>query len=66
MPPTPPCQKEACAIQDCLGKNNYQESKCEQAIQALRQCCEQLLDSGGSSPCCPQRKYGKEARHKEQ
>ncbi|KAI8147659.1 hypothetical protein BJV82DRAFT_596409 [Fennellomyces sp. T-0311] len=55
----PPCQKYACDIQDCLSKNNYQESKCERAIQALRQCCEELLANGGSSACCPKKKYGK-------
>ncbi|KAI7875818.1 hypothetical protein K492DRAFT_198935 [Lichtheimia hyalospora FSU 10163] len=52
----------SCAIQDCLAKNHYQESKCEDAIRALRQCCEALLDNGGESPCCPKRKYGKQAR----
>ncbi|KAG2218751.1 hypothetical protein INT45_003069 [Circinella minor] len=59
----PPCQKLACDIQDCLSKNNYQEIKCEKVIQALRTCCEELLESGGSSPCCPKRKYGKKESH---
>ncbi|KAL0082907.1 mature T-cell proliferation 1 neighbor protein-like protein [Phycomyces blakesleeanus] len=62
MSQVPECQKYACAIQDCLGKNNYQESKCTEALKALEVCCQQLLDNGGSSACCPKRKYSKEAR----
>ncbi|KAI8379360.1 uncharacterized protein BYT42DRAFT_568512 [Radiomyces spectabilis] len=66
MPETPPCQKYACDIQDCLQKNNYQESKCEAQLVALRKCCEELLDNNGSSVCCPVKKYGKQAREKKQ
>lgn len=29
----------ACAIQNCLTKNNYSESKCNTQIKALYQCC---------------------------
>ncbi|ORY93997.1 hypothetical protein BCR43DRAFT_495698, partial [Syncephalastrum racemosum] len=62
---TPPCQKYACAIQDCLTKNNYNEDKCQEQLAALRDCCVTLLDSGGTSPCCPESKYGKKTRGKE-
>lgn len=46
------CHKEACAIQTCLQKNNYQESKCQESINQLYQCCEKLLKSGGESASC--------------
>lgn len=45
MPEKPkkePCQKFACAIQDCLKANNYDEKKCEDAIQAMKKCCDEL------------------------
>ncbi|KAF9300203.1 hypothetical protein BGZ74_008201, partial [Mortierella antarctica] len=47
----------ACAIQACLTKNNYQESRCRDVIEKLEQCCQALIDAGGSSPSCPTRKY---------
>ncbi|KAI9473445.1 MAG: hypothetical protein EXX96DRAFT_577970, partial [Benjaminiella poitrasii] len=53
----PPCQKFACAIQDCLTKNNYQESKCTKALEDLKKCCTELIANGGKSVCCPERKY---------
>jgi mature T-cell proliferation 1 neighbor protein len=33
------CQKQACAIQDCLKKNNYNEAYCFDAIEYMRKCC---------------------------
>ncbi|CAO3637877.1 unnamed protein product [Mucor fragilis] len=56
----PPCQKFACAIQDCLGKNDYQESKCAKELEALHKCCRELVASGGKSVCCPEKKYKKQ------
>ncbi|KAI8096500.1 uncharacterized protein BX664DRAFT_324139 [Halteromyces radiatus] len=53
---SPPCQQFACAIQDCLQRNDYQEAKCRSSLNALKECCEKLLKEGGSSPCCPQKK----------
>ncbi|CAO3635692.1 unnamed protein product [Cunninghamella blakesleeana] len=53
---SPPCQQFACQLQDCLQRNNYQESKCQSSIKALKECCDQLLSEGGSSPCCPSKK----------
>lgn len=46
MPPKvlDPCQSKACAIQACLAANNYQESRCEKAILAMRDCCLQSKD----------------------
>ena len=37
--PKDPCQRQACAIQDCLKKNNYQEEKCQNIIQLMIECC---------------------------
>ena len=34
------CQSEACAIQSCLDKNNYDEAKCQRFIRAMEKCCE--------------------------
>ncbi|KAI8970189.1 hypothetical protein BDF20DRAFT_889787 [Mycotypha africana] len=52
-----PCLKFACAIQDCLQKNDFQESKCKSQLAALDNCCKSLLAQGGKSVCCPERKY---------
>ncbi|KAI8994982.1 hypothetical protein BDB01DRAFT_846963 [Pilobolus umbonatus] len=49
----PPCQKFACAIQDCLQRNNYQEDKCRVYINKLSECCKDLKLKGGKSACCP-------------
>ena len=38
--PKDPCQRQACAIQDCLKKNNYQEEKCQNIIQLMIDCCQ--------------------------
>ncbi|KAG0304545.1 Cx9C motif-containing protein 4, mitochondrial [Dissophora globulifera] len=56
---TQPCHKQACAIQSCLTKNNYQESRCQDVITQLEQCCQALIEAGGSSPSCPVKKYTK-------
>ena len=37
--PKDPCQRQACAIQDCLKKNNYQEEKCQVIMQLMLDCC---------------------------
>ncbi|KAF4509740.1 hypothetical protein G6O67_003882 [Ophiocordyceps sinensis] len=53
----PPCHPRACAIQDCLARNNYSEAKCQDAVQALYQCCQAFYQRHGneaSSPSCPQ------------
>jgi len=39
-----PCQKHACHLQDCLQKNNYQESKCEHVINDILKCCSRQRD----------------------
>ncbi|TVY90514.1 Cx9C motif-containing protein, mitochondrial [Lachnellula willkommii] len=44
-------------IQACLGKNSYQESKCQAQIDALYECCNSFYARNGDeakSVCCPQ------------
>ncbi|KAK3833663.1 MAG: p8 MTCP-1 [Linnemannia gamsii] len=57
-----PCHKQACAIQACLTKNNYQESRCQNVIEQLQKCCQDLIDAGGSSPSCPTKKYSRKSQ----
>ncbi|KAH8124461.1 hypothetical protein ACSS6W_003191 [Trichoderma asperelloides] len=52
----PPCHPRACAIQDCLVKNNYNEARCQNAVKALYECCEAFYQRYGddaTSPSCP-------------
>ncbi|PTB47110.1 hypothetical protein M441DRAFT_53785 [Trichoderma asperellum CBS 433.97] len=52
----PPCHPRACAIQDCLVKNNYNETRCQNAVKALYECCEAFYQRYGddaTSPSCP-------------
>ncbi len=34
------CKKEACAIQACLSKKNYNPDACTDEIEKLKRCCE--------------------------
>ncbi|EGW33199.1 uncharacterized protein SPAPADRAFT_60529 [Spathaspora passalidarum NRRL Y-27907] len=50
------CKSNACAIQDCLLRNGYNESKCTKYIDELYLCCKQFYQENGpeaSSVCCP-------------
>ncbi|KAI1076731.1 DUF1903-domain-containing protein [Whalleya microplaca] len=52
----PACHPRACAIQDCLGRNNYNESKCSHLIDALYECCDAFYRKHGddaTSASCP-------------
>ncbi|ORY66488.1 uncharacterized protein BCR38DRAFT_181642 [Pseudomassariella vexata] len=52
----PPCHLRACAIQNCLTKNNYNESKCQGLIDALYECCDVFYQKNGddaSTVSCP-------------
>ncbi|KAI1467454.1 DUF1903-domain-containing protein [Daldinia caldariorum] len=52
----PPCHPRACAIQDCLAKNGYDEAKCSRYIDALYECCDAFYRQHGdeaTSACCP-------------
>lgn len=33
------CKKQACAIQTCLKRNNYQVERCQTVVAKLRECC---------------------------
>lgn len=51
-----PCKPEACAIQDCLQQNNYNEAKCTKIIDNLYLCCKNYYKENGSdkqTTCCP-------------
>ena len=41
-PEKEPCQRFACAIQTCLKSNNYDEAKCQKAIEDMKKCCDKL------------------------
>ncbi|QLQ81358.1 hypothetical protein HG537_0F01190 [Torulaspora globosa] len=50
------CQAEACAIQNCLLRNDYDESKCRTVVQELYRCCQRFYEQQGTaarSRCCP-------------
>ncbi|CUM66198.1 uncharacterized protein PRCAT00003856001 [Priceomyces carsonii] len=50
-----PCKPEACAIQNCLEANGYNESKCSKLIDSLYLCCKQYYEENGDeqTTCCP-------------
>ncbi|KAK6335215.1 Cx9C motif-containing protein 4, mitochondrial [Orbilia javanica] len=43
----PPCHSKACAIQNCIQKNGYNEAKCQDQIDALYACCELFYKQQG-------------------
>ncbi|KAJ5553197.1 hypothetical protein N7494_002575 [Penicillium frequentans] len=51
-----PCHPRACAIQNCLNKNSWQEEKCQAQIDALYECCNAFYQERGdqaSVVSCP-------------
>ncbi|KAK4540571.1 Cx9C motif-containing protein 4, mitochondrial [Oleoguttula mirabilis] len=48
----PPCHPRACAIQDCIQKNNYDEAKCQKQIDALYECCNLFYQRNGDDASC--------------
>lgn len=51
-----PCKPEACAIQNCLQANNYNESKCTKIIDNLYLCCKKYYEANDpdkQTTCCP-------------
>ena len=46
------CKKFACAIQQCLTDNNYNQLKCIQVEQALAQCCVENSNNPDASAVC--------------
>ncbi|PMD17607.1 DUF1903-domain-containing protein [Hyaloscypha hepaticicola] len=52
----PPCHSRACAIQECLAKNSYNEAKCRSQVNALYECCNAFYARNGekaSTVSCP-------------
>ncbi|OAL03917.1 DUF1903-domain-containing protein [Phaeosphaeriaceae sp. SRC1lsM3a] len=52
----PPCHSRACAIQNCLQKNGYNEDKCKKEVDALYECCNAFYKEKGddaSTVSCP-------------
>ncbi|KXS22216.1 hypothetical protein M427DRAFT_129951 [Gonapodya prolifera JEL478] len=45
------CKAQACAIQACISKT-LDESKCEEQIRALHECCRQTRARGSDSDAC--------------
>ncbi|KAK3394841.1 DUF1903-domain-containing protein [Podospora didyma] len=45
----PPCHPRACAIQDCLNKNGFDERKCAQFVDSLYECCQAFYEKHGDS-----------------
>ncbi|EGU89300.1 hypothetical protein FOXB_00253 [Fusarium oxysporum f. sp. conglutinans Fo5176] len=43
----PACHPRACAIQNCLTSNGYNEAKCRTAIKRLYECCEAFYERYG-------------------
>ncbi|KAG2497764.1 hypothetical protein HYH03_004036 [Edaphochlamys debaryana] len=38
------CQRKACAIQECLARHDYNQSRCQRVIQDMRDCCRALAE----------------------
>ncbi|KAK9474959.1 uncharacterized protein V1510DRAFT_360115 [Dipodascopsis tothii] len=50
------CHAEACAIQNCLRRTQYNERRCTAAIDALYACCKKMYEADGEARAiaCPQ------------
>ncbi|KAK4188350.1 hypothetical protein QBC35DRAFT_496498 [Podospora australis] len=51
-----PCHPRACAIQNCLTKNGYDEARCTKYIDALYECCTAFYERNGedaTTVSCP-------------
>lgn len=44
------CHTYACAIQQCLKRNNYDEKKCKKTIERWRQCLKEVSSSQLAAP----------------
>ncbi|RDA85995.1 hypothetical protein CP532_4867 [Ophiocordyceps camponoti-leonardi (nom. inval.)] len=60
----PPCHPRACAIQDCLSRNNYDEAKCSDAVKALYDCCQRFYERFGDDAKTPSYGRGSAASYK--
>ncbi|KAL4071340.1 DUF1903-domain-containing protein [Scleroderma yunnanense] len=55
MLPKPPCQAEACALQNCLTSNTYNQGRCDEFVRELYRCCYGMYKQGrnAESTVCP-------------
>jgi hypothetical protein len=37
-----PCKRFACAIQACLNKHHFNETKCQKELKEFEECCKNL------------------------
>ncbi|KAK9456907.1 hypothetical protein V1511DRAFT_495650 [Dipodascopsis uninucleata] len=49
------CHPEACAIQNCLQRSQYNERRCTAAIDSLYECCRKMYEQDPSARAiaCP-------------
>lgn len=52
-----PCKQQACDIQACISKNNYQEKHCLAEIAALVACCDQQAADEKPVHCAFNQRY---------
>ncbi|CCD31341.1 mitochondrial intermembrane space protein, mature-T-Cell Proliferation I type ortholog, unknown biological role Cmc4 [Schizosaccharomyces pombe] len=55
------CQKEACNLQSCIQRNQYNQGNCEKFVNDLLLCCKRWYDknslTGNEAPhTCPELK----------
>ncbi|GAW20222.1 hypothetical protein ANO14919_097190 [Xylariales sp. No.14919] len=43
------CQTQKLTRVDCLGKNGYNQAKCEHLIDALYECCDAFYNKNGDT-----------------
>jgi hypothetical protein len=58
------CKKQACAIQFCLQRRNYQESRCADVIRGYYDCCRSVTRAAEAmreAPREPDRSPGRDA-----
>jgi hypothetical protein len=44
------CKPQACALQECIAANDYQEKRCLAAIAALIACCDAQPPGTAAAP----------------
>lgn len=40
-----PCKKQACEIQNCLSKNNYDQNKCQEFVEIYNKCVKDFSET---------------------
>lgn len=47
-----PCQAQACDIQACIQRHQFQQDKCEHLVQKLYKCCANFYQERGRDARC--------------